>query len=162
MRVTALSSLMLHCLRPSIFRRSYGGMYRWWFIDRLSQTFLGSRFFFKWNAVEALFHLGRFVCGHRPKTKEWLELFLLLILSLFSIWFIYYKRKNLPSRDSNLEPPDPQSGTLPTELRRHSYLSAWKLSTYFKNHAADLGPVLVDTCYVRTKIFPQKRSMLKN
>ena len=33
---------------------------------------------------------------------------------------------------------------LPTELRRLCYLIIWKLSTYFKNHAADLGPVLVN------------------
>ena len=96
-----------------------------------------------------------FVWGHRPKTKELLELllfFLLLLLSLFySIWFISslkgtLEKKILPSQDLNLGLPDPQSGTLPNE-RRHCYLSVWKLSTYFKNPAADLGPVLVDTCF---------------
>ena len=65
-----------------------------------------------------------FVCGHRPKTKELLELLLFL---LFSIWFIsslkgILEKKILPSRDPNMGPPEPQSITLPTELRKNYQL----------------------------------------
>ena len=59
------------------------------------------------------------------------------------------REKILPSWDSNLGPADPQSGTQPTELERHCYYSIWKLFTYFNNKAADLGPVLVDTCFTK-------------
>ena len=56
-------------------------------------------------------------------------------------------KKILPSRDLYLGPPDHQSSTLPTELRRHGYemLENYLLKD-FKNQAADLGLVLVDTC----------------
>ena len=60
-----------------------------------------------------------FVCGDWPKTKELLELFLFLFLVQFLIKRNLREKKNLLSQDPNLEPPDPQSGTLPTELRRH-------------------------------------------
>ena len=33
---------------------------------------------------------------------------------------------------------------LSTELKWHCWFWVWKLSNYFKNHAADLGPVLVN------------------
>ena len=64
-------------------------------------------------------------------------------------WVVVLVLVVLPRRDLNLGPPDPQSGTIPTELRRQCYLSVLKSSTYFKIQAADLGPVLVDTCLIR-------------
>ena len=58
-------------------------------------------------------------------------------------------KKILPDQESNQGPSAPQPGTLSTELQPHSYSSCKKLFILLKNvknHAADLGPVLVDTC----------------
>ena len=51
-----------------------------------------------------------FVCSHRPKTKELLELFLFFLL--FTIWFIsslkeIQVKKILPDQESNLGPSAP-------------------------------------------------------
>ena len=61
-----------------------------------------------------------FVCGHRPKTKEFLEL-LFLLLS-FTIWFIsslkeILVKKSLPDWEFNRGPSDPQPSTYPLSYR---------------------------------------------
>ena len=59
----------------------------------------------------------------RPSAKDQGITWVVLVLHLVHILIKRNLReKNLPSRDSKLGPPNPHSGTLPTELRRHSYL----------------------------------------
>ena len=72
-------------------------------------------------------------------TRVVVVLLVLLVLHLLVYFLIKrnLREKISPSRYSNLGPPDPQSGTLPTELRRHFCLSVRKLSTNFKNHTLD-------------------------
>ena len=65
-----------------------------------------------------------FVCGHRPKTKELLELFLLFLF--FTIWFISsYKLniilKSLTEAGFNYPPLAPLAITLGTELQSQRY-----------------------------------------
>ena len=87
-------------------------------------------------------------CYHfclRPSAKDQgITLVVLLVLLVLHLLVHFLIKRYL--REKNSPQPDPPSGTLPTELRRHSHLRDLKLSTYFKNHASDLGPVLVDTC----------------
>ena len=80
----------------------------------------------------------------------WVVLLVVLVLHLLVNFLIKrnLREKILPYQHSNLGLPDPQSGTLPTKLRRHCYDNVWTLSTYFKDHYADLGPVLVDICFI--------------
>ena len=59
----------------------------------------------------------------------------LLVVVLHLVHFLIkrnLREKFLPGPDLNLGPPDPQSGTLPTDLGRHCCKGVWKLSTYFR------------------------------
>ena len=65
----------------------------------------------------------------------------------------------LPDQESNRGPPAPQLSTLSTKLQPHSFSSSEKLfikHKNVKNHAADLGLVLDDTCLKRSLVFLEK------
>ena len=68
--------------------------------------------------------LSIFVCGHRPKAKEFFRVVVVLLLVLHLVHFLIkrnLREKNLPSQDLNLGPPESQFITLPTERQRHCY-----------------------------------------
>ena len=69
-----------------------------------------------------------FVCSHRPKTKELLELFLFFLL--FTIWFIsslkeIQVKKILPDQESNRGPSAPQQSTFLNTKAGSSSANYW-------------------------------------
>ena len=101
----------------------------------------------------------------RPSAKDqgitWVVVvvLVLVVLVLVLLHLVHFLiKRNL--RENKTPQPGIEPGTsrstaqhLSTERKWHCYFCVWKLSTYFKNHAADLGPTLVNTCCI---CFPLK------
>ena len=97
----------------------------------------------------------------RPSAKDqgitWVVVVLVVavvVLVLVLLHLVHFLiKRNLREKKSpqlGFEPETFRSTAqyLSTELKWHCYFSVWKLSTYLKNHAADLGPVLVIHLFV--------------